>query len=36
MRPKYTFGQFCLDAFLTVLTGGLWLIWIFVREIRRG
>ena len=30
----YGFWNFALDAFLTLLTGGLWLIWIFVREIR--
>lgn len=35
-RSKYTFANFLLDAILTVFTGGLWLIWIFVREIRRG
>lgn len=27
--------HFLWDAFLTVITGGLWLIWIFVREMRR-
>jgi hypothetical protein len=31
---KYGFCHFLFDATLTVLTGGLWLIWIFVREIR--
>ena len=31
---KYSFAHFCLDALLTCVTGGLWLIWIFVREIR--
>lgn len=31
---RYTFANFLLDAFLTLATGGLWLIWIFVREIR--
>lgn len=33
---KYTFGNFLLDAALTIITSGFWLIWIFVREIRRG
>lgn len=27
--------HFLLDVVLVVLTGGLWLIWIFVREMRR-
>lgn len=31
---KYGFCHFLWDATLVVLTGGLWLIWIFVREIR--
>lgn len=30
----YGFFNYLLDAGLTVITGGLWLIWIFVREIR--
>jgi len=35
MPKKYGFWNFVLDAALTLLTGGLWLIWIFVREMRR-
>ena len=31
---RYGLGQFLLDIILTGLTGGLWLIWIFVREMR--
>ena len=31
---KYTFGRFLVDATLTCLSGGLWLIWIFCREMR--
>lgn len=34
-RQRYGFFKFLIDACLTVLTGGLWLIWIFVREMRR-
>jgi len=34
-RRKYGFINFAVDALLTLLTGGLWLIWIFVREMRR-
>ena len=31
---RYGFWNFVLDAALTCLTGGLWLIYIIVREIR--
>ena len=34
-RKRYGFGSFLLDCFLTLITGGLWLIWIFVREMRK-
>jgi hypothetical protein len=34
-RNRYGFLHFLSDAFLTVITGGLWLIRIFVREKRR-
>jgi hypothetical protein len=30
----YGFGSFLFDVFMTVITGGFWLIWIFVREMR--
>lgn len=32
----YGIGNFLLDIFMTSITGGLWLIWVFVREMRRG
>lgn len=32
---RYGLIHFCWDALLTFLTGGLWLIWIFVREMRK-
>jgi hypothetical protein len=32
---RYGCMNFMLDAFLTVITGGLWIIWIIVREARR-
>lgn len=32
-RRKYTLGNFLLDFFLTAITGGIWLGWIFVREV---
>jgi len=31
---RYGFWAFLLDCTLTFVTGGLWLIWIFVREMR--
>ena len=34
MRKKYGPLKFIFDAALVVVTGGFWLIWIFVREMR--
>ena len=34
-NSSYGCGSFLFDVVLSVLTGGLWLIWIFVREMRR-
>ena len=34
-RKRYTFGNFCRDIIMTCLTGGIWLIWVFVREHRK-
>lgn len=34
MRKRYGFWKFLFDVFMTTITGGLWLIWIFVREMR--
>lgn len=31
---KYGLGNFILDVIMLFITGGLWLIWIFVREMR--
>lgn len=31
---RYGFWAFIFDVFMTFITGGLWLIWIFVREMR--
>jgi hypothetical protein len=31
----YSFLGFLGDLFMTIITSGLWLIWIFVREMRR-
>ena len=33
-KKRYGFWNFIGDVLLTLLTGGLWLIWIFVREMR--
>lgn len=32
---KYGLFNFAFDALLTVITGGFWLIWVFVREMRK-
>jgi hypothetical protein len=33
---NYGLGKFIFDcAVLTFLTGGFWLIWVFVREMRK-
>lgn len=32
---NYGCGMFLLDCLLTLFTGGLWLIWVFVREMRK-
>jgi hypothetical protein len=36
MRSSNNYGclSFLGDVFMVCLTGGLWLIWIFVREMR--
>jgi len=34
-RQRYGLINFAFDAILFLLTGGLWGIWIFVREMRR-
>ena len=32
---RYHLGSFLFDAFMTIITGGFWLIWVFVREVRK-
>lgn len=34
-RRSYGFWNFLGDCLMTILTAGLWLIWVFVREMRR-
>ena len=36
MRRHYGVLNFLLDCLMVWITGGLWLIWIFIREMRRG
>jgi hypothetical protein len=31
---RYTFGRFLLDLFLTVITHGLWLLWLLFKFLR--
>jgi len=33
-RRPYGVFRFLFDIFMIVITGGLWLIWIFIREMR--
>lgn len=35
-RRRYGLFNFLFDVILTVITSGLWLIWIFVREMRNN
>lgn len=32
---RYGFTNFVGDAFMTCLTGGIWLVWVIIREVRR-
>ena len=34
VKKPYGFFAFVFDVIMTLITGGLWLIWIFVREMR--
>ena len=34
IRKPYGFFSFLFDLFMVAITSGLWLIWIFVREMR--
>jgi hypothetical protein len=34
-KDKYGFFSFIWDCFMVLITCGLWLIWIFVREMRK-
>lgn len=33
-NKKYGLRSFAFDVIMTCLTGGFWLIWVFVRETR--
>lgn len=32
---RYGFFGFMFDLFMIFITGGIWLLWVFVREMRR-
>lgn len=34
-KPKYGCLSFLWDVFMITITCGLWLVWIFVREMRK-
>lgn len=34
-KKKYGLFNFTIDVILTLITGGLWLIWVFCREMRK-
>lgn len=34
-RKHYGIGNFIFDLIMVCITGGLWLIWIFIREMRK-
>lgn len=34
-RKKYRFRTFIWDMFWIIMTHGLWILWIFIREMRR-
>jgi hypothetical protein len=34
-KPSYGCLKFLFDCFMVLLTSGLWIIWIFVREMRK-
>jgi hypothetical protein len=34
-RRRYGLFRFAFDCFMFIITGGLWIIWVFVREMRR-
>jgi hypothetical protein len=33
-KRKYGFGAFIIDVFMTFVTFGFWILWIFARETR--
>ncbi len=35
LGKRYGFFSFLFDVVMTLITSGLWLIWIFIREMRR-
>lgn len=35
-QKRYRLHNFMLDLIMTCITAGFWLIWVFVREMRRA
>lgn len=35
-KKQYGIGSFLFDVIMTIVTGGFWIIWIFVREMRNA
>lgn len=35
-RKSYGLSSFLFDCIMTMLTAGLWLIWVFCREMRNN
>ena len=33
-KKEYTFGNMIFDFFMTIITGGAWLIWVLIRYLR--
>lgn len=34
-RKRYGLFRFLFDCFMVVITSGFWILWIFVREMRK-
>lgn len=36
MKKKYRLRNFVIDCIMVAVTSGMWLIWIFAREMRKS
>lgn len=34
MRKRYTLGMAIFDIFMTLITSGLWLVWLLIKYLR--